>query len=921
MKKKLLPVIAVVICIVLVMTVLVPVLGKPKITTVNLNAEEAPAKQAGTAEVYNIENADYSLEIDAEKKVHEISELLYGIFLEDINFAADGGLYAEMVQNRSFEFNEIAAGNEEHAWADVGKISSDVKKNLKNEYLNPNNPNFMRLTNKSGSKAGIENSGFLDGMAIEKGESYNFSIYAKSASYKGKLYVELKSAGKAVASAEINGITADWQKFELKLTSKASANKDVTLAVLVDNGVVDIDMISLIPDSAEDNMRPDLVKALAELKPKFLRFPGGCVIEGHSLALAYDWKLSVGADENGEPYEFNGVYGDVAARKMGQDIWINEDLTDDPYPSYMTYGLGFYEYFCLAEKIGAMGVPVINCGICCMGRGEFTEYAKIGTAEMDYYVQNMLDLVEFCRGDASSKWGKVRIAMGHTEPFELKYIGIGNEQWGRAFYSHYEEFVKALNEAKKTNPSLYGDIELIYSAGVDDADSGNPDHIPSYTNAEEWLKANPDKTLSDFAGVTDQHYYNAPGWFLTHTDYYDEENYSRDTKDLDKTRFGGGIPVFLGEYAAQSNTWKAGLAEAAYMTGLELNGDIVKMAAYAPLFGNLTATHWSPNLIWFNNTTSTNSVDYYAQKVFSINQGTDVLEHNLESTSDSLNDDLKGKVGLGSWNTAVKYDNLVITDNKTGEVLAKDNFNRYKLTQAWEKASDGEWSVLGGKLTQKSKQTNTEQFNNTGTVMYFGDENWSNYTLTVKAKKTGGSEGFLIPFAVGDKDNNIFWNIGGWWNTKSALQSVEAGVKTAELKGTEKSIEIKKGRTYELKVVVDGRNVKCYIDGELYVNYTAPASKLSDVYGVVSTDKTGDTIVKLVNVCGEAKTVALNLKNVKSIKSQAKVYEVIGNSPDDDNILGEEEAVTMKENTLDGVAEQFNYTIPAYSIIVMRIEK
>ena len=914
-------IISVVVCAAVILAVIVPITGSPKIGDVNEGSVSVSKQQAGTVAGYNEQSADYMLKIDASDKIKQISELLYGVFFEDINFAADGGLYAEMVQNRSFEFNEIAQGNEEHAWSDIGAISSDVKKDDKDGCLNPNNPNYMVLTNSSSEKAGIENSGFLDGMAVNKGENYNFSVYLKSADYKGKVYVQLKAGNKIAASAEISGITNEWKKFSLTLDSSLSANKDVTLALLIDKGTVSVDMVSLIPENTTDNLRTDLVEALKELEPKFLRFPGGCVIEGHTLELAYDWKTSVGADENGEPYAFNGVYGDVAARKMGQNIWINEDITDDPYPSYMTYGLGFYEYFCLAEKIGAVGVPVINCGICCMGRGDQTQYAKIGTEEMDYYVQNMLDLVEFCRGDSYTKWGAVRIAMGHAEPFELKYIGIGNEQYGKAFYTHYAEFVKALNNAKAENPTLYKDIELIYSAGVDDGDSNNPDHIPSYTNAEEWLKDNPDKTLSDFAGATDQHYYNDPGWFLTHTDYYDEENYSRDEKDLDSTKYGGGIPVFLGEYAARSNTWKAGLAEAAYMTGLERNGDIVKMAAYAPLFGNTTATHWSPNLIWFNNTSVTKSVDYYAQQVFSINQGTDVLKHSFVSKGGDKAPDLKGKVGLGTWNTAAKFDNLVITDNETGEVLAKDNFNRYSITDNWEKVSDGTWSVLGGKLTQKSKETDTGNYNNTGTVMYFGDTDWSNYTLTVKAKKTGGSEGFLIPFAVSDKDNNIFWNIGGWWNTKSALQRVDGASKSAEIAGTEKAIEIEKGKTYELKVVVSGRNVKCYIDDELYVDYDVPETTLSDVYSVVSTEETGDTIIKLVNVCDKVKEIAIDVKNAEKIKSDAEVYKVVGTSPDNDNILGEKEVVTLNKSTLSGVSSQFNYALEPYSVTVIRLAK
>lgn len=875
---------------------------------------------AGTVAEYDAEKADYSLDIDASDKLHEISDLLFGIFFEDINFAADGGLYAEMVQNRSFEFTELAAGNEEHAWQDVGSISSDVVKDDKDGCLNINNPNYIVITNTSGAKGGIENTGFLEGMAIKAGDSYTLSFYAKSDSYSGNVYAQIKVGNKIAAAKTVSGITSEWTKYTVTLTPDITATSDVTLAVLIDNGVVAFDMISLIPDDNVFNLRVDLVEALAELQPKFLRFPGGCVIEGASLDLAYDWKDSIGVDENGDPIVFNGKYGDVAARKMGQNIWTALNITDDPYPSFMTYGLGFFEYFELAESIGAVGVPVLNCGISCMGRGP--QSAAIGSKELDYYVQSMLDLVEFCRGDETTKWGKARVEMGHAEPFELRYIGIGNEQWGQDFYDHYEVFVDAFIKAKAENPELYEGIELIYSSGVDDGDSGNPDYIPSYTFAENWLKENPGKTLSDFAGATDQHYYNAPEWFLTHTDYYDEDNYSRDTSDLDSAKYGGGIPAFVGEYAALSNTWKAGLSEAAYMTGLERNGDIVAMAAYAPLFGNLTARHWAPNLIWFSNHQVTKSVDYYVQQVFSINQGKYVLSHKLTDTNKEELPDLTGKIGLGTWRTKAVFDDVLVTDNKTGKVMAYDGFERFTIGSDWEKITDdGSWMIINGRLYQNSKSTDIDKNNNTGTVMYFGDTNWSNYTFSVTATKTDGHEGFMIPFCVGDKDNNFMWNIGGWWNTKSALQKVEIGLKSFELTGTEKEIEIKTGIPYRLKVTVDGRNVKCYINNKLYVDYDVPVSTLSDVYSVVSTDDTNDTIIKLVNVSGEAQTVAINVANAGKINSEAKAYEVIGNSPADDNYMWADEAVTMTETTIKGVSDKFNYTVPAYSVIVMRLSK
>ncbi|MCR5153591.1 MAG: hypothetical protein K6B75_01965, partial [Lachnospiraceae bacterium] len=693
--------------------------------------------------------------------------------------------------------------------------------------------------------------------------------------------------------------------------------------VTIDKGSAAIDMVSLFPAETykgrENGLRKDLAEKLEALEPKFLRFPGGCVIEGISLELAYDWKDSIGVDENGDPILFNGNYGDVAARKLGQNLWTNESLTNDAYPVFMTYGLGFYEYFLLSEDIGAIGVPVLNCGIACMGQSD-GQSVSVKSKEMQGYIQDALDLVKFCRGGADTKWGAVRIAMGHKEPFELKYIGIGNEQWGNEYFKHYEAFVDAFEEAEKENPKLFKGIELLFSSGPDDADSNNI-NISSYIAASRWLKANPDKTIDDYAGATDHHYYNDPDWFLTHTDYYDEANYSRTSENMTEKN-GGGLKVFLGEYAARSNTWRAALAEAAYMTGLERNGDIVIMSCYAPLFGNTKATHWSPDLIWFNNKLSTCSVNYYVQQAFSLNAGTKLLYSEL--TGAEIEDSgLKGAVGVGTWNTAAKFGNIVITDNESGEILASDDFNSGEITSSWTKVSDGDWSVVEGELVQASISTNTGTYGNTGTAMYFGDTSLTNYTYTLEATKTEGAEGFLIPFSVQGKDNNFFWNIGGWNNTVSCLQRVTNGVKSEQLAGTTKDVKIRSGKTYKIKVVVTEENVKCYLNDVLYVDYDLTETTNAESYQVVSTDESGDIIVKLVNIMGEQRTYAVDLAGVTDagLTGEADVYLVAGDSLGADNILGQTEVVNMETSKINGISSRFNYTVPKYSVTVLRIKR
>ena len=890
------------------------------------NTSEEPViyGEPGQLVAYDEEQAHYVLKIDGGEELHEISDMLYGIFFEDINFAADGGLYAEMVQNRSFEFTGLAQGNEKHAWRDVGDIESNVVTGDAEGGLNCNNTNYMVLTNHNQDvAAGIANTGFLDGMAVEEGKSYRCSVWAKGLDgYDGQLRLAITRDGSSIGEAVVPQITGEWQYYEVFLQPAQSAYEKVGLELTIDAGSVAVDMVSLFPEDTykgrKNGLRAELAEKLEALQPRFLRFPGGCVVEGVSLELAYDWKDSIGVDEDGEPLYFNGTYGDVAARKQGQNIWTNENTTSDRYPSYMSYGMGFYELFLLAEDLGAVGVPVVNCGLCCMGQSNGRGEA-VGTPEFQQYIQDALDLVEFCRGGTDTKWGAVRAAMGHEEPFALKYVGIGNEQWGENFFAHYEAFVEAFAQARQENPALYGDIELMFTAGVDDGDSG-ADYMAAYEEAQDWLTDHPGAAVEEFAGAIDHHYYNAPNWFLEHTDYYDEANYSRDPETMTETRFGGGISVFLGEYAAQSNTLRAALAEAAYMTGLERNGDIVVMAAYAPLFGNITATHWAPDLIWFDNHTVTSSVNYYVQQIFARNAGTVLLASELTGAEEET-EGLGGSVGLGTWNTTAVFSNLKIIDNETGEILGEDDFSQDDFADNWSNVSDGKWKIEEGKLIQSNAATDTGRYFNIGTVAYFGSTDWKNYTMTVTARKNGGAEGFLIPFGVQGVDDNYFWNIGGWNNTVSCLQQVSDGAKSDQISGTVKNCAIKIGQEYELKLVVTDGNVKCYIDDELYVDYDISENKRYESYQVVSTDDTGDIIVKLVNVTGQPRTFAIDIEDGGSLSGTAAVELVAGDSLDNDNILGQEEAVTLKISELSGITEQFNYTVPQYSVTVLRIER
>ena len=874
-----------------------------------------------TVAAYDVEKADYTLSVDADDEVCDISDLLFGIFFEDINFAADGGLYAEMVANRSFEYTELAAGDGLYGWDYVGAPNLTLTADRAEYALNANNPTFLVIANSSDRLAGVKNRGFLDGMSVEAGKEYKASFYARAAGaeeYGGGVTLRLCIGDTVAAEASIPAITGEWTKYEAVLTPDATAHENVTLQVLIDRGTVDFDMISLFPSDTfkgrENGLRKDLGEMLEALQPKFVRFPGGCVIEGVDYDTAYHWKDSIATGPDGLPLEFDGKYGDVAARKQGVNLWTDLAATEDPLPCFMSYGLGFYEFFQLCEDIGASPVPVLNCGLYCQMRGRGG--VDINFEEFAGWLQDMHDLIEFARGGADSTWGKVRASLGHPEPFELHYICIGNENEREDYYERYALFLESFNAAKAEKPELYEGLELIYSAGPSDATHG-ANYIKSYEFAEQYVKEHGMTDALEFAGAIDQHYYNDPAWFLQNADYYDRGVYGRTTDQITATRYGGAIPVFLGEYAARSNRLEAALAEAAYMTGLERNGDIVRMAAYAPLFGNLTATHWSPDLIWFNNRQTTGSINYYVQKLFMNHQGARLLNATLTGAA-VPQADISGKVGVGTWNTSAAFDNVKVIRNSDGKVLDKDNFTLPGCFVNWTTPTDGKWRTKDGRLVQM----NTEmEYSETGSVAYFGDDQWTDYTYTLDAEKLGGEEGFMISFGVKDTKNNIIWNIGGWQNTVSCLQIIENGVKTGQVPGTIRDFTAETGRTYALKIVVSGRNIKCYIDGELYVDFTVGSNSKAESYQVVSEDENGDIIIKLVNVTGSERTFAVDIATEAALGETARAYQLKGDSLDNDNILGEEEDCKIEEFTLDGVSAAFNYTAPKYSVTVVRIDK
>ncbi len=820
---------------------------------------------------------------------YEISDILYGLFLEDINYSVDGGLYAEMVKNRSFEYEEdVAKDGYFHGWNVLGDISHQlIDGSLDSSYLNANNPHYLSVTSAA-PESGIRNSGFLSGMSIEAGKEYVFTAFFKAPyGLQSDVTIRLQNAsGSSIyGEATISGITEEWWKYEVTLTATETLTRRVYLAVLIDEGTLHMDMVSLFPadtyNNRENGLRADLAQMLEDINPGFLRFPGGCIIEGTTLENAYSWKDSIG---NGMEMVINGevTVGDVATRPLGFNLWGIYGDANNPY--YMTYGFGFYEFFVLCEDLGCEPVPIVNCGLSCQAQGDASGPA-IGSAEFEQYIQDALDLVEFCNGDASTYWGSVRIAMGHEEPFGLTYLGIGNEQWDEIYFERYEEFLAAFEQAAKENPELYGGIQLIVSNG------------PQSENTWAWDKIKEYGT--DYADLVDEHYYRSPEWFLTHAKRYD--SYDRDS-----------VPVFLGEYASQASTLYNALAEAAYMTALERNGDIVQLAAYAPLFGNTTKTQWKPDLIWYDNDEVWGTPSYYVQKLFSNNLSDRVVASTLTGNVHEI-EDLTGKIGVGTWQTSAIFDDIKVVSNETGEVLFSEDFTDASLSD-WQKVA-GDFAITSGTMTQSYTGWPSNSIN--GDVIYIGDTSWTNYTLTLKATKTGGAEGFLIPFAVQDAQNCYHWNIGGWANTVSCLESIIDNVKSGQTDGTVSGFSVETGRTYELKIVVNGSHIDCYIDGVQYINYDIPQA--DSLYQVTGLDEAGNIIIKLVNVTEEAIPLTINLENFGVMSYTGEVTVLTGDSLAAVNNANSTRVAPVT-STIE-VYESFEYEVPAISLVIIKIPR
>lgn len=556
----------------------------------------------------------HTFDVNTKKVGAKVQPTMYGIFFEDINYAADGGLYGELVKNRSFEFPDALMG-----WKAFGKFE------VKNDGPFERCPHYVVLgySGHNDAATGLQNEGYF-GIGIDKGEDYRFSVWAKAVSGDATVEVSLVDENtmeehQEFATAELKVSGNEWKKYELVLKPAKTVQKANLRLLLKGKNSVALEHVSLFPKHTfkdrDNGMRRDLAQALYDLHPGVFRFPGGCIVEGSSLEQRYQWKNSIGPVEN---------------RPLNGNRWLstfNYRLFPDYYQSY---GLGFYEYFLLSEDIGAEPLPVLNVGMACQYQNWNNPKAHVPVDSLQPYIQDCLDLIEFANGDVNTTWGKKRAEMGHPAPFNLKFLAVGNEQWDNLYYERLRPFVKAIK-------AKYPNIKLIGTSGPD----SEGEMFDKGWKAMKELKAD----------LVDEHFYRDEHWFLSHGLRY--EGYDRK-----------GPKVFAGEYACHGkgkkwNHFETSLYEAAFMTDLERNADVVDMATYAPLFAHVDGWQWRPDMIWYDNTRMFKTVSYYVQQMYACNKGTNVLPLTMN-----------GKAVAGQEGQDGLFASAVV-DKQKGEVIVK----------------------------------------------------------------------------------------------------------------------------------------------------------------------------------------------------------------------------------------------------------
>lgn len=773
---------------------------------------------------------------------------LFGIFFEDLNHAADGGLYAELVQNRSFEFDPIdhPTYHALTAWEKAERGGGRAELSIASESpFHPKNPHYAVIEiTEPGDGVGLSNAGFNTGIPVKEGEHYLFSFYARrSDSFSTPVRVLIEDSNGAVcASAELVVASDQWQKYEAVLTADCTDNACRLVILTGGQGRLEVDLVSLFPQKTylgrRNGLREDIAVLLADMKPKFMRFPGGCLVHDGSL----------NPDDRNSMYRWKNTIGELAARPARRNNWQYNQ----------TLGLGYYEYFQFCEDIGAKAIPVLP--------GGYDPHHKriVPLDELGPWIQDALDLIEFATGDATTEWGGIRSSLGHPEPFGLEYIAIGNEEVGEPFFERYPYFHKAIKER-------YPHIQVINSSGPFAAGG---EYERGWASARE-----------HGSDLVDEHYYQSPEWFLANMDRYDS--------------FKADEPkVFLGEYASWGNTYYNALVEAAFMTRLERNAHAVGLACYAPMLCNVDYVNWKPDMIWFNNHEVFGTPNYYVQKLFMNHQGDRVLRiaaENLPEKPEPVQEPVKGSIVLAAEKSAVTYSNITLTNNLTGE---------QKVIEAPVELNDTEGTV--------SKEEKQRSF-------LLGETDWSDYTLSLTARKTGGVRAFLIFFGMQDTKNRLNWELGGWQNQDSTLSAVTDGRGSCL---TQSLFTVENDTDYELELHVSGRVITASINGAVINSAEDRVPDIQPLYYTASVEEaTGDVIVKAVNVQDTPLPVTVELQELAAASYQAEVHELSGVELDAENSFAEPLKVSPSSRTIAFEGSSFDYEFPAHSVTVFRVQK
>ena len=778
-----------------------------------------------------------------------VSSNLFGIFFEEINFGGEGGIYAEMVRNRAF--NDPAAAD---YWTLVtqgsaaGSISVDTT-----QPLNTNTPNSLKITMSSGTgSVGAANAGFW-GMSFQAGATYKLNLYVMGPNgFAGPLTAKLESAGgtKIYGQTSFSGLTTNWQNFSAALVaSTTDTNAQLALSI-ASPGTVWVDMVSLMPAATYNNRTNGLRADL-----------GGMLAALHPSFMRYP---------GGNFIESNYLTNSVRWKKTIGPISQRPGHNNDSWGYWSTDGFGLDEYLRFCEDLGMAPLYGINCGLALGWNGATNNTVPLD--QLGPWVQDALDLIQYANGATNTTWGAARAANGHPAPYNLQYMEIGNENSGSYYNDRYALFYNAIK-------SNYPAMHLIAN------DQGG---IPTSAPVE----------------IQDEHYYPDASTFISYATKYD--SYSR-----------AGPKVFVGEYAVTSGTGTFGslagaLGEAAFMTGMERNADIVQLASYAPLFANVNGMQWSPDLINYDSARQVfGTPSYYVQEMFGQNRGDTILPVSAVITTNTASVTAHGEIGLGSWNTAVQYTNIVVTSN--GVTLYQSDF-AHQGTNGWS-VFNGTWGTNNGVYQQTALITDCYSIS--------GNTNWANYTISLQAMKTGGAEGFLILFNVLDDYDWTWWNIGGWSDTQDAIEQMVGGNKTTY---TPVPQAIAASTWYYIRIVVTGARAQCYLGTNavqaatnLVEDVTLPSATAGLLASATYAHGPGQVIIKAVNPYSTALSTTFNVSGVNAIAPNATVVQLTSGNAGDANSLAAPTYVFPVTNTIANAGTNFTLLLPANSLSILRL--